>query len=123
MNALGTHLLIELRECAPDRLNDVGLIRSTMIDAANDLGVTILSHSFHKFAPQGVTGIIAISESHFSIHTWPEYGYAALDIFTCGEAFDPTRAARHIAKHMGAERTEITVVERGRMPAVVVTSG
>ncbi len=120
MNALGTHLLLELRECEAERLNDVGFIRTTMLDAAKDLGVTVLSHSFHKFAPQGVTGIIAISESHFSIHTWPEYGYAALDIFTCGEGFDPTRAAKYIAEHMGAKRTEITEVKRGRLPAVVV---
>ena len=79
--------------------------------------MTILSESFHKFAPQGVTGILSIAESHFSIHTWPEYAYAAVDIFTCGDAFDPFRAADLIIQRLSSQDPEVVEVKRGKIPA------
>lgn len=88
-----------------------------MLSAAEDLGVTILSDSFHKFSPQGVTGIIAIAESHFSIHTWPEHGYAAVDIFTCGETFQPAKAAKFITDRLQPKESETMEIKRGRLPA------
>ena len=68
--------------------------------AAADVGATIVGESFHRFTPQGVTGILAIAESHISIHTWPEYAYAAADIFSCGSSFLPGDAARRLAEQL-----------------------
>jgi S-adenosylmethionine decarboxylase proenzyme len=93
LNALGRHLILELKDCNPKLLDDLPFVQHTLIHAAESTGATIIGHTFHKFSPQGVTGVVAIAESHVCIHTWPEYGYAAADIFTCGENFDPEEAA------------------------------
>ena len=94
MDALGTHLIIELSGCDQRILGDVEQIRGAMVMAAVEAGATIVGQSFHKFSPGGVTGIVALAESHLSIHTWPEHGYAAADIFTCGAALRPVRPPR-----------------------------
>ena len=91
MNAVGTHLFLELRDCDEALLDDVHHIEDAMVGAAREAGGTLLARSFHKFEPRGVTGIVAIAESHLSIHTWPEHSYAAADVFTCGAAFRPLR--------------------------------
>ncbi len=116
MNALGTHILLEIRDADPQRLNNLPFVRETLLGAARNLGVTVLTHSFHQFSPQGVTGIVAISESHFSIHTWPEYGYAAVDIFTCGAEFHPRQAAEMIIRAFRCKDPEITEIKRGLLP-------
>lgn len=82
MNALGTQLLLELKHCNADLLDDLPYIRDALLQAANKTGATVIGQSFHQFSPQGVTGVVAIAESHLCIHTWPEFGYAAVDIFT-----------------------------------------
>ena len=79
MNALGIHLILELQECRPDLLDDLDYVQQTLLEAAESTGATIIGNTFHKFSPQGVTGVVAIAESHVCIHTWPEYGYAAAD--------------------------------------------
>ena len=116
MNALGTHLLLDLRECDPERLNDIDHIRQAMMGAAREAGATIVGESFHKFAPLGVTGLIAIAESHLCLHTWPEHGYAAVDIFTCGKGFEPRKAADLIIQSLGCANPTITELQRGVMP-------
>lgn len=113
MNALGIHLILELKECRPDLLDDLDFVRQTLLDAAESTGATIIGETFHKFAPQGVTGVIAIAESHVCIHTWPEYGYAAADIFTCGEGFNPHEAADLIAKKLECQDPSFQEVTRG----------
>ena len=113
MNALGIHLLIEMQDCDRILLDDLDIVQSAMVDAARETGVTILGRTFHKFSPQGVTGVIAIAESHLSVHTWPEYGYAAADIFTCGTSFDPHIAARLLIERLGCKKPTITEVKRG----------
>jgi len=115
VNALGRHILLELRDSNPEKLNDLPFIRSSLLNAASETGATIIDHIFHQFSPQGVTGVIAIAESHLSIHTWPEYGYAAVDIFTCGESFDPIDAARLIIRDFESRDPEITKIERGTL--------
>ncbi len=118
MKALGTHLLVELKDCNCDLLDDLGYIRASMLEAAEKTGATIIGESFHQFSPQGVTGVVAIAESHLCIHTWPEYGYAAVDIFTCGEGFKPREAAEMIVKHLESKDYSITEIERGVLPAL-----
>ena len=118
MKALGTHLLVELKDCNCDLLDDLGYIRAPMLEAAEKTGATIIGESFHQFSPQGVTGVVAIAESHLCIHTWPEYGYAAVDIFTCGEGFKPREAAEMIVKHLESKDYSITEIERGVLPAL-----
>ena len=113
MKAVGTHLLIELADCDNELLDNIHYIREAMVGAADQAGATIVGQSFHKFDPRGVTGIIAIAESHLSIHTWPEYGYAAVDIFTCGTSFEPHKAAQLIVERLHCAQPEITEFKRG----------
>ena len=86
-----------------------------MVGAAEEVGATIVGKNFHKFDPLGVTGIIAIAESHLCIHTWPEYGYAAVDIFTCGRGFEPRKAAERIVQRLQCLQPDITELKRGLM--------
>ena len=117
LEALGTHLLLELEGCSPELLDDLDYIRDSMVSAASETGGTIVGQTFHKFAPTGVTGVVAIAESHLCIHTWPERQYAAADIFTCGVGFDPNRAAELIIAKLGCQRPTIREVSRGPVPA------
>ncbi len=123
MNVVGTHLLLELRQCNPALLDDLHYIKDSMIKAADQVGVHVIGESFHRFEPQGVTGILAISESHFCIHTWPEYGYAAADLFTCGTSLDPERAARFLIDKLECKDSTLTRVIRGQVPQPVAGSG
>ena len=113
MNALGTHLLQELRNCNPQLLDDLEYIRQVLTVAAKGAGATIVGESFHQFDPRGVTGIIAIAESHLCIHTWPDHKYAAVDIFTCGENFKPYEAAQVIIQKLQCDSPSITELQRG----------
>jgi spermidine synthase len=85
MSALGNHILVEFMRCSPDIMNDVSGIERDMVEAARKAGATVINSTFHHFSPYGVSGVVVIEESHLAIHTWPEYGYAAVDLFTCGE--------------------------------------
>ncbi|MCI0845860.1 MAG: adenosylmethionine decarboxylase [Chloroflexi bacterium] len=113
MNVLGLHLLLELRDCNSGLLNDLNHIRLAMLRAAEDAGAHVIGESFHQFSPQGVTGILAIAESHISIHTWPEYGYAAADIFTCGSGVQARKIAAILVDVLECRDPEITEVVRG----------
>ena len=115
MNALGRHLILDLKECPAEVLDDLPFIQESLNQAATSIGATVVGQTFHKFSPQGVTGVVAIAESHICIHTWPEYGYAAADIFTCGEDFDPLQAAQYIIDRLRAGASTITELERGAL--------
>jgi S-adenosylmethionine decarboxylase len=86
--ALGRQLTIEYYECGTNVLLSEKLVENALLKAAKDSGATIISSSFHKFEPQGVSGVVVIAESHFTVHAWPEHDYAAVDIFTCGDNID-----------------------------------
>ena len=86
--ALGRQLTIEYYECASNVLLDKTLVEKALLKAAKNSGATIISSSFHGFNPQGVSGVVVIAESHFTVHAWPEHDYAAVDIFTCGDSID-----------------------------------
>ena len=113
MNALGKHLLLELNDCKHTILNDLPFIRETMLLAARECGATVLGESFHQFSPQGVSGVIIIAESHLTIHTWPEHGYAAADIFTCGTTVQPEIAAEVIIEKLQPKTNAIIHMNRG----------
>ncbi len=112
MKALGKHLIVELFGCPPDRLDDLALIHRVLVGAVEDSGATLIKPFFHQFSPQGVSGVVIIAESHFSIHTWPEYGYAAVDMFTCGDCIDMDRALETMRE--GFAPTSIQRVELSR---------
>ena len=122
MNALGTHLLLELQECDEGLLDDLSYIRDAMVATATEVGATIVGEAFHKFSPWGVTGVIAISESHLCIHTWPEFRYAAVDIFTCGTTVDTHQAAELIIQRLRCKEPSIRELKRGPMPQPVESS-
>ena len=89
---IGKHCILELYDCSRSRLNDEAFLRSTITAAVQQAGATLLQLITHHFEPQGVTGLALLAESHLSIHTWPESGYAAVDVFTCGDHTMPERA-------------------------------
>ena len=115
MNALGKQLLLELKDCDKEVLNDLSFLRDVMVAAANEAGATVLGESFHQFNPHGVSGAVIIAESHLFIHTWPEYGYAAIDIFTCGDSVQPEKAAETLVRKLGAKGHSIMELQRGLM--------
>ena len=83
--ALGRQVTIEYYECGATAFLDADRVETALLKAAKDSNATIISSSFHQFKPQGVSGVVVIAESHFTIHAWPEHDYAAVDIFTCGD--------------------------------------
>jgi len=108
----GRHLLVEYRGCDATLLNDRAFIENVMRQAAVVAGATEVGSIFRNFNPQGVSGVVVVEESHLSIHTWPEYGYAAVDFYTCGEC-TPEAADRYLAERLGSETSEVMVIERG----------
>jgi S-adenosylmethionine decarboxylase len=110
---VGKHCLVELHGCPAELLNDLDHVRQTLRDAAEHGMSTLLELTSRKFEPQGVTALALLAESHLSIHTWPEHGYAAVDAFTCGDTADPALCCRYIAEAMQADRTETRSVARG----------
>lgn len=113
MKALGIHLLIELTSCNRQKINNLDYLERIMAQAAETAGATVLKTAFQDFNPQGVSGVVVIAESHLTIHTWPEYGYAAVDIFTCGTKVDPWRAADFLNEHLEAQEIQIRDFRRG----------
>ena len=114
-NALGRHVLAEVYGCNFKVLNDVRKVEEIMVNAALEAGAEIREVIFHKFSPQGVSGVVVISESHLAIHTWPELGYAAVDVFTCGDRVDPWDAVNYLKELFGASDMDANEVERGNL--------
>ncbi len=121
MNVLGIQLMLDLNECNRDLLDDLDYIKNAMAQVAKEVGAHVIGESFHRFDPQGVTGVLAIAESHIFIHTWPEYGYAAADIFTCGTSFEPRRAAQILVERLQSKDPSLTEVKRGVRSKQVVS--
>jgi len=113
LHALGTHLLVELRDCNPKIIKDLAKVKNALVSAAKEAKATIIDISFHEFNPFGISGMVIIAESHLSIHTWPEYGYAAVDIFTCGDLIKPEVAASFLIKEFESRTPSIVELKRG----------
>lgn len=112
LKTIGRHLIAEFYGCNPKTLDDTERIRAEMLDAANAVGATVVGEVFHRFSPQGVSGSVVIAESHLSIHTWPETGYVAVDIYTCG-GLDPRPGFRHLGRMLGARSCRVQEIVRG----------
>ena len=113
LKALGTHIVCELSGCDAAKLTDVDAVRAMMENAAKAANASIVTTAFHRFQPQGVSGVVVIEESHLSIHTWPETGYAAMDFYTCGDHTDPWAACEYAAEALDAKTMLTTEVKRG----------
>ncbi|MDD4746539.1 MAG: polyamine aminopropyltransferase [Salinivirgaceae bacterium] len=113
MGALGKHILVEFNGCKPEIMNDVSFIEKSMVDAAVKSGATVINSTFHHFSPYGVSGVVVIQESHLAIHTWPEYGYAAVDLFTCGDTVNPWVSFDELKTRFGAKNYSALELKRG----------
>jgi len=111
--ALGRHLLLELKGCNKEVLNDLDFVKNCLNEAAIQCGAAVVGETFYHFSPYGVSGVVNIAESHISIHTWPEYKYAAVDIFTCGDNVKPEEAANLIIQRMEAKDYSSIELRRG----------
>ena len=113
--ALGKHILAEFKACDEKVLNDIKTIENLLLRAAKEAGVFVLGSSFHRFEPHGVSGVVIISESHLSIHTWPELGYAAVDIFTCGEDVQPEKSFEFLRDELRSLDASFETLSRGEL--------
>jgi S-adenosylmethionine decarboxylase proenzyme len=113
LKTLGRHLLVELYQCDSRVIGDVRKIEEIMVGAAKAAKATIVDVVFHNFNPNGISGVIVIAESHLAIHTWPEFGFASIDIYTCGTAVNPWKAYDHLCKHFKAKNVTAMEFKRG----------
>ena len=115
---LGRHILVEYYNCDEEVLNNHKLIEELMVTAAEKANATVVESVFHMFNPYGVSGAVVISESHLTIHTWPEYGYASVDLYTCGESVNPWIAFEYLNEELKADKSESTEVSRGMIDKI-----
>lgn len=113
MPSLGSHLLVELFDCDQEALKLEKSVGGAMLSAAHESRATIVAQSFHEFKPYGVSGAVIIQESHYTIHTWPEHGYAAVDLFYCGGTVHVHRAVDVLLERFKPGRMKFLVVRRG----------
>ena len=110
---IGHHYIVEASGCDPKTIGSIEKVQQILVKAAEIAGAQVWSISFNRFPPQGVSGVVVISESHISTHTWPEYGYVALDIYTCGKNVDPEKAVVFAVEAFGSSTSHITEITRG----------
>ncbi len=108
----GKHCIQELYGADFAKLNDEAFVYSSLAEAAQVAGATLLDIKTHLFEPQGVTGFVLLAESHISIHTWPELGYAAVDVYTCGDKTNPRKACEYLSECFSAADWAIVSLER-----------
>jgi S-adenosylmethionine decarboxylase len=110
---IGHHYIVESSGCNPKVIGSVEKVQQILVKAAEIAGAQVWSISFARFPPHGVSGVVVISESHISTHTWPELGYGALDFYTCGRNIDPEKAVLYAVEAFGATSSHITEITRG----------
>ncbi|HII66892.1 MULTISPECIES: adenosylmethionine decarboxylase [Thermococcus] len=113
MDTIGYHYVVEASGCDPEVLKDPNRIREIFMNAAKTGNMEIKASYFFRFSPTGVSGVVIVAESHISVHTWPEEGYAALDVYTCGEKADPEKAVDYILEKFRAQYAHVSEVKRG----------
>ncbi|MCT0247917.1 adenosylmethionine decarboxylase [Synechococcus sp. CS-205] len=115
---VGKHCILELYDCDSGKLDDEAFLRDAITTAAKRAGATLLNLITHRFEPQGVTGLALLAESHISIHTWPESGYAAVDVFTCGDHTMPERACQVLGEELEASSCNLKSFRRETPEAI-----
>ncbi len=113
IETIGFHYVVEAAGCDPEVLANADKIRQIFLEAAKIGNMEVKSSYFFKFSPTGVSGVVIVAESHISVHTWPEKGYAALDVYTCGTKADPEKAVDYILEKFKAKYAHISEIKRG----------
>lgn len=119
MDTMGRHVIAELWDCNIDILNNMSQIEQVFVDAALKAGAEVREVAFHKFAPHGVSGVVIIAESHLTVHSFPEHGYASIDVYTCSNTIDPNVAVDYIIQALEAKTFEHVEIKRGKGPVKV----
>lgn len=112
-DSLGLHMLAEYYQCNSDLINNLEYLEEHLLESARIAGATIVTSSFHPFSPVGISGIVVVKESHFAIHTWPEYDYAAVDFFTCSDRLSFQKAYDYLTQKLQSQKHSYKVVKRG----------
>jgi len=115
LKSLGRHILVEFYGCNKKKIDDLKFVEDAMTGAAQYAKATVVDTIFHKFNPYGISGVIVIAESHLAAHTWPEYGYAAVDLFTCGDTVDPWDAFFYLNEKFEAKTKTTLELRRGTL--------
>ncbi len=113
LSTLGKHIILEMWGCCKDTIDNVEMVKEILVKAAESVKATLVDVVCHRFSPYGVTGVAILAESHIAVHTWPEHGYAAADIFICGSAINPQNAASYMAEAFYAKETSFLELKRG----------
>ncbi len=111
--ALGYNIVVDLFDCNPQKIDDREFVRSTMLEAAKVAKASIITDIFHSFNPQGLSGVVVIAESHIAIHSWPEFGCVAIDIFSCSEKLEHEKAIEYLKQAFEARKATVAKTERG----------
>lgn len=115
LDTLGRHLIVEMWGCCKDIIDDVRAVKEILTKATESTKATLVDVICHRFSPYGVTGVAILAESHISVHTWPEYGYAAADVFICGNTLNPQNAAAFMIQAFHAKETSTLELKRGEV--------
>ncbi len=118
MAGLARHVLAEYYGCDPAKLDDAAYLAPLLEKAAKAANATVVQTCLHRFAPQGVSGVVILAESHLAIHTWPEYGYASVEVFTCGSQADPEAGHQYLLDNLNPTHHEIKVLTRGDLEVI-----
>jgi S-adenosylmethionine decarboxylase len=113
LKSIGRHFLLELKDCNSKLLDNKEKIEEILVMAAEKSRATVLNTYSHQFTPSGVTTVIALKESHISLHSWPEDNYCAVDIYTCGKLMKPEIAVNFIIKKLKCKNPMVSEVKRG----------
>ncbi|GBG56043.1 S-adenosylmethionine decarboxylase proenzyme [Sporomusaceae bacterium FL31] len=113
MKIIGKHLIVDMYGCGFEALDNLDFIKNAMLTAVKEANMTLLDFSSFKFEPQGLTALALLAESHMSIHTYPELGYAAIDVFTCGDHSRPDKAVAVLKRFLKPEKIKTTNIKRG----------
>ena len=109
----GIHLIAEFWH--GKNIEDPKELKQILIGAVKQANNTPLNIAVHKFQPQGITGIVLLAESHLAIHTWPEFNYAAIDVYTCGGKANPEKALEYLKEKLQPKRVEVKKIKRGKV--------
>ena len=113
MKQLGIHIISQFYQCQEEILNNSQKIEEILLESCEKANATVIQHTFYQFSPQGVSGIVLLAQSHVSIHTWPEYKYAMVDILTCGDKADPWIIFEEIKERLKSTQFNKTQLTRG----------